>query len=75
MEAIQSRIVILVALLSACCAFLVADAYALPVDSFGEATVFKSKGDLDQAALVFVTPANDHLFIGGDGIGNGGFTL
>jgi hypothetical protein len=48
---------------------------AAPVDSYGVATVFKSKNDLDQLGLAGVTPAADHLFIGGDGIGNGGFTL
>jgi len=45
------------------------------VTSFGNATIFKSKGDLDQVALAMVTPAADHSFILGSGIGNGSFAL
>lgn len=50
-------------------------AEAAPADSFGDATIFESQNDLDPVGLAAVSPASEHFFIGGDGIGNGGFTM
>lgn len=61
--------------LALCLAFAPAPGFAAPADSFGDATIFKSQNDLDPVGLAAVSPASEHFFIGGDGIGNGGFTL
>lgn len=52
----------------------VGSAHAVPVMSFGDASIYESFGDIPPGDLSGVTLAR-HGFIGGSGIANGGFAL